>query len=275
MHSKNKKGIGLLGPGVDKKLKEATEKLKIKYRFDDLHRLFVLENDLDFVIVTGHATAEGGKEQGIPKGLDLETLRGGNFSDLQFLPVMISHFAAWRCKTYGFCLDAKRLSIKMVPDIYVELSDVENHNLVLFGAGNVNCVTEYIFKLYWGNSEILPVHFMKVDTHDIIVSDITGRNYSHEPMKVITEDYGILEMVPNPWNDDKVIVICAGIDFWGTQAATLKLFEKELGNNEKDPRYPARVLYTRLNTNTIEWFKRNRAIYDYKTIDKDSITFKE
>lgn len=228
--------------------KPPREPQKIRFTFRNLVDLLcpLGSGDLDFIVVTGHNTAKGGKEQGIPD--EAMHLRGGNFSDLQFLPKMISHFAA---KLGSSLVEAKTLSIKIVPDIYLQSSDASRHNLILLGAGNVNWVTEYVCNKYWGNSEYLPLHFSTKNQHEIINSELSEREYARD---IVDEDYGILEMVPSPYNESKVVILCCGIDSWGTQAALLALCN-ELSNNNFNPKYPAKVLRVSLSHNEIELFQ--------------------
>lgn len=264
MRSKDKKEsrIGFWG------VKPSEEPLKIKYSFVDLTRLFVSESDLDFIIVTGHNTAVGGKEQGIP--LEAEHIRGGNFSDLQFLPAIISHFTIELCKRCDSLPKVTNLRVRIVPDIYLQLSDAKNHNLIVLGGGNVNWVTEHIFDKYLENPELLPVHFKTKETHEIIVSELSGKEYAREP----NVDYGILEMVPNPWDEEKVIILCCGIDFWSTQAAILALCGNEITNNKFKPKCPAKVLSVKLRSDSIVGFKGNET-EGFITIKKDEIYFEE
>lgn len=229
-----------------------------RYSFDDLHRVLISKGNLNFIIVTGHNTARGGEEQGIPQ--EAHHIRGGNFSDLYFLPLLISDFVIRLCKRCGDRYPAAAdLDIKMIPIIYLDIADVKEYNLILIGAGNANWVIEYIFEKYWGESELLPIHFKSIGSHEIIVSELSRREYSVSRVAgKIDTDYAILEVVPNPWNVDKVAILCCGIDFWGTQAAILALArrkdsrDRELVNNRG---YPAKVLSVKLRPKEFSNFK--------------------
>ena len=244
----------------------------IKHSFTDISHLLASKCDLDFLIVTGHSTAKGGEEQGIPK--EARHVRGGNFCDLQFLPPLISHFTLELCKRCDSYPKAINLSTKVIPDIYLQLNEAKNHNLIVIGAGNVNWVAEYVFNKYWGKSELLPVHFKKVNSHEIIVSELSGKEYALSRTDKEIIDYGILEMVPNPWNEDKVIILSCGIDLWATQAGIVALFGGELKNNRFNNKYPAKVLRVTLQNDSITNFKGIQ-IERFISIKKDEIYFEE
>ena len=230
-----------------------------RHSFARLSDIICSKGDIDLIIVTGHNTAIGGEEQGIPQ--EARHVRGGNFSDLCFIPKLIAELTMQLCKTCVSYPQEAQLNIAMVPSIYLSKNDVTQHNLLLLGAGNVNWCVEHIFRAYWGDPALLPIHFKSIDTHEIIVSELSRREYStRRQAGEISTDYAILEIVPNPWNETKVAILCCGIDFWGTQSALLALTEQkdtkgtELINNKFEKEYAAKVVSTTLQTNELHNF---------------------
>jgi len=230
-----------------------------RYSFTRLSEIICSEDDVDLIIITGHNTAPGGEEQGIPK--EAHHIRGGNFSDLYFVPKLVAELVMQLCKKCGRYVEAATLNIRMVPSIYLSMNDARQHNLLLLGAGNVNWCVEYIFQKYWQEPDLLPIHFKTIDTHEIIVSELSRREYSpSRQVGEISTDYGILEIAPNPWNETKIAILCCGIDFWGTQAALLALTKRqdskgaELINNKFENQYAAKVISTKLQTTEIRNF---------------------
>ena len=241
-----------------------------RYTFEDLHRLLLQNNRLDFLIVSGHSTAKGGEEQGVPN--EAKHIMGGNFSDLQYIPDLISHFAFTlsRNQDTNGSVSSK---VAILPDIYLSADEAKAHNLILLGTGNVNWVTEHVFRHFWENAHVLPIHFKSMSTDDVIVSELSAKEYSLPPLSHGEEDYGILEMVPNPWNPEKVAVLCCGIDLWGTQAATLALCRADLNNNKHNHLYPAKVLSVRLEKANTVGFSGHTL--NLRKIAGDGITFLE
>lgn len=264
----NKEGNGGLGFFTSKSPISPTN---IKYSFRNMTELLISGN-LHFMVVTGHNTATGGKEQNVPIE-EAKHIRGGNFCDLLYIPHLVCKLTMQLCKTTKGACGLRDVEVKLVPDIYLELKDAVDHNLVLLGAGNVNWVVEHIFKQYWNNAELLPIHFRTTDTHEIIVSEISGKEYAAEryPEPI---DYAIMEMVPNPWNEKKFIVLCCGTDMWGTQAAVYSLCKENLGNNAINSKYPAKVLSVKLNSRELQGFRGHR-VPNFFSFHPAAIVFEE
>ena len=241
-----------------------------RHTFHDLHQLFSHNNGLDFLVVSGHSTAKGGEEQGVPS--EAKHIMGGNFSDLQYIPEVISHFAFMLSGNQDVNESASS-RVAIIPDIYLSADEAKTHNLILLGSANVNWVTESVFQHFWEQSHLLPIHFKSMSTDDIIVSELSAKEYSLPPLSHGEEDYGILEMVPNPWNSEKVAVLCCGIDLWGTQAATLALCRPDLTNNKHNHLYPAKVLSVRLQKTNVVGFSGHAL--NLREIVHDGITFVE
>ncbi len=103
-------------------------------------------------------------------------------------------------------------------------------NLVLIGGPTVNMVTRDINKK-------LPI-YIDADHEKNIVSTLSKKTY--------TEDVcGIINIIENPWNRKKRIMVLAGKRFPGTRAAVLAVvnrFEEFMHGNNFDRRVKARVV---------------------------------
>ena len=170
-------------------------------------------------------------------------IRSGNIADCSFNSLL--------CYKFGSISKRPEPSsnvIMMKPDIHVDLKLMAEHNVILLGAGNVNCVTQRVLRDF---KESLPIHFEAPEGHEIIYSDISRNHFDFQSSHV-----GILAMLPNIYTTDvdadkhpnKVIIVCAGLEIQGTQAAMLALCKgiddpsNKLGNNVHDNRFPFRIV---------------------------------
>ncbi len=79
-------------------------------------------------------------------------------------------------------------------------------NLVVIGGPRVNTVTMSV-------NESLPVTY-ELTGHNIMISRISGRSY-------VGEDEGAVQMIVNPLNQEKRVIVIAGNTYQGTRAAVL------------------------------------------------------
>jgi len=112
-----------------------------------------------------------------------------------------------------------------------------NCNLLLIGSGNVNPMTALVLKTYEGQ---LPINFDESISKAEIYSNITDTHYRRETSEGRVA--GLLLMVPNPWNKQKVAIVAAGTTRWGTEAAIRALSHPNLPNNKQSPDIPAKVV---------------------------------
>ncbi len=241
---------------------EDTRKKK-RLDFADLGTILTTPDNVDLVIVTAHSATE----QGIPKQFD--DFRAGNFSDLLYVPQLIVSLCRKLRKGLGKKL--YELDVKMLPDVYLSQEDAKSHNLLLLGAANVNCVTRKVFERYWSDKKSLPIRFKDISDHEVIVSWVGDkREHTRVIEREIKEDYAILEMVTNPWNHNKVVILCCGTGLWGTQAGILALTGKadskgtKLGNNEFDKNTPGKVLKVCLEEKELKSFRAGKEKFSLK-----------
>ncbi len=97
-------------------------------------------------------------------------------------------------------------------------------NLVLFGGPKVNMLISEI-------NNYLPIYFHEKTFE--LHSKLSNKKYS--------ENYGVVELVDNPFSKNKKILVLAGSDHEGTRAAVLALL-KERDKIEKGNNYDATVL---------------------------------
>ncbi|MBY8999821.1 MAG: hypothetical protein KGD64_02805 [Candidatus Heimdallarchaeota archaeon] len=144
--------------------------------------------------------------------------------------------------------------IKKVPidDIEIEslldyqAGQVKNENMLVIGSGAVNKITSEIMNLY-GDS--LPIRFLTPLSKNIY-SSFTNETYSeHSDLGLLT---GIVGLLPNPWDATKVIILCAGSKYAGTQASLKSLLDdiksinnfksRIITNHPRFPDIPVRIL---------------------------------
>ncbi|HLC48609.1 MAG TPA: S-layer protein [Candidatus Norongarragalinales archaeon] len=97
-------------------------------------------------------------------------------------------------------------------------------NLIVFGGPKVNMLISDI-------NPFLPIYFHEKTFE--LQSKLSNKKY--------TENYGVVELIENPFNKGKKILILAGSDHEGTRAAVLALL-KERDKIEKGNNYDAGVL---------------------------------
>jgi len=127
-----------------------------------------------------------------------------------------------------------------------QAGSVKNDNLLVIGSGAVNRITAEIMDLY-GNS--LPIRFLSPSSKSIF-SSITNETYGEQSDRGLLS--GIVGLVPNPWNRSKVVILCAGAKYAGTQAAlkvlcddlTAQIFQKsrKLSNHPQLGEIPIRIV---------------------------------
>ena len=101
-------------------------------------------------------------------------------------------------------------------------------------------------KLY---GDRLPIRFLSPSSKNIY-SAFTNETYSEDTdLGLLT---GILALLPNPWNNSKIIILCAGSKYVGTQAALKALLDdiravvslkpKIITNHSKFSKIPMRII---------------------------------
>jgi len=136
------------------------------------------------------------------------------------------HYASYLTFFLGqFVSLPEDFAIKLDVDVKVEKE--ENNNLILVGGPGTNLITQEV-------NEHLPTKFnMMPSEHGFLlgglVSDKTGNIYT-------VDTAGIIARIPNPWNNEKCIIVLAGNKAVGTKACVLAItkFWKEVLKNYRD-----------------------------------------
>ncbi|MCK5410106.1 MAG: hypothetical protein KAJ30_07560, partial [Candidatus Heimdallarchaeota archaeon] len=95
----------------------------------------------------------------------------------------------------------------------------------------------------------LPIRFLSPISKNIY-SSFTNETYSeHSDLGLLT---GIVGLLPNPWDSTKVIILCAGSKYAGTQASLKSLLDdiraivnfkpRVITNHPRFPDIPIRIL---------------------------------
>jgi len=119
-------------------------------------------------------------------------------------------------------------AIKLDVDLKVEKE--EKNNLVLVGGPGTNLITQEI-------NEFLPIRFNMMPSElgflfGGLVSEKTGNVYTSDTI-------GLIAKIPNPWDDEKRIIVLAGNKAVGTKACVIALTKfwketlKNFNENEK------------------------------------------
>lgn len=99
-------------------------------------------------------------------------------------------------------------------DVDVKAEKEEKNNLILIGGPGTNLLTEEI-------NDFLPIKF---NVHPSDYGYLFGGLYSRKSGSLYTADQiGLISRVPNPWSEDKTIIVLAGNKSVGTKASVLAL----------------------------------------------------
>jgi len=112
-------------------------------------------------------------------------------------------------------------------DFTLTETEKKEHNLILVGSGYCNKIVKEILE-YYPN---LPIKFETPASHQAIIYAKDSSNIEVYDRTLTGRDVGIVALLPNPFNPNKVILIAAGLRTTGTQAALLLLchaFERRI-----------------------------------------------
>jgi len=120
-------------------------------------------------------------------------------------------------------------AIKLDVDLKVEKE--ERNNLILVGGPGTNLITQEI-------NEFLPIRFNMMPSElgflfGGLVSEKTGNVYTSDTI-------GLIAKIPNPWSDEKRIIVLAGNKAVGTKACVLaitKFWKETLKNFSEDEKF--------------------------------------
>ncbi|CAG0939384.1 hypothetical protein BROC_00610 [Candidatus Brocadiaceae bacterium] len=117
-------------------------------------------------------------------------------------------------------------------DTWVTERELKENNLILLGGPTVNTYIDYLYKT---NKLFIYLDIEK----DLLKSRITKKSYD-------SRFYGSIQIISNPFNEDKYILVCLGHSGPGTIAAVLALREKYrheiIKNNIINENIPAKVV---------------------------------
>jgi hypothetical protein len=162
--------------------------------------------------------------------------------DALYTPEIVQMLTYWAQKIKKIPID--KILIESLLDY--QTTQVKTENMLVIGSGAVNKITSEIMDLY-GDS--LPIRFLSPLSKNIH-SSFTNETYSeHSDLGLLT---GIIGLLPNPWNSTKVIILCAGSKYAGTQASLKSLLDdikaivnfkpRVLTNHPRFPDIPVRIL---------------------------------
>ena len=196
----------------------------MRYTFNDFPSPFISkENNLDFVIAYGadyrdyEAYLDELKRLRQPK--PVYSPHAGRRCDLDYLPRLISEFSFYAAKqqiknqpkiSFGGQLLIARQGFLLSENEKME-------NIISIGSGAVNEITRDVLEAHGDN---LPARFDKPDNDQFILYSGGGKDCYDSRFD---QDVGFIELAPNPYNEEKVVLIVAGLHHTGTQAAILAL----------------------------------------------------
>ena len=116
-------------------------------------------------------------------------------------------------------------------DVDVKVEKEEENNMVLVGGPGTNLITQEI-------NEHLPIRFqMMPSEHGFLlgglVSEKTGNTYTADTI-------GVIAKIPNPWNNEKRIIVLAGNKAVGTKACVIaitKFWKESLKNYRNQEKF--------------------------------------
>ena len=208
---------------------------EMKYTFNNFPAPFISkENNLDFIIAYG-----AGKRDYDAYIRDLKKhkypvpelqLYPGRRSDFDYLPRLIAYFSFCAAKNQSKVQSkiSNTGQLLLARQSFLLSDDEKKENIIAVGSGAVNQITREVLEK-WG--KILPVKFETPQTDQRILFP-AGDKKSYIKNEEDEKDVGFIELVPNPYNPEKVVLIVAGLAHTGTQAAILALC-KEIEDGDK------------------------------------------
>ncbi|MHA1685312.1 MAG: hypothetical protein ACTSYD_02765 [Candidatus Heimdallarchaeaceae archaeon] len=203
----------------------STLSLEFKYTWNHFPECLIEGNYLNLHIVYGSWLSEAASTM-----------------DAVYIPEISKLLTYWAVKFKQLPLGSIRI------DSYLDYQTgpIKNENLLVIGSGAVNRVSAEIMELY-GDS--LPIRFIS-STSKTIYSGLTDSTYSERTDTGLLS--GILGLIPNPWNRSKLVILCAGAKYAGTQAALrvilddltniISIKERILTNHPKMNDVPLRIV---------------------------------
>lgn len=212
---------------ISKKEKEIT----YEYTFEHFPEPFVTTKSFDVVFILGNS-----KEK---TSLGNERIGGWGVAGMDNATRLVDLATLFGNEAGQYGIEIKNPMIAYldseVPD-YVK----EHFNLISVGAGDINEFTAQLQTMY---CEHIPIHFDSPQSANAIISRISEDVYVARGTR--GRNVGIIELLPNPYNPKKVVMILAGNYATGTQACFLALTKHQTEirkNNERNGRTPAKIV---------------------------------
>ncbi len=174
------------------------QKLEFKYSWRDFPSCLIQSKTLKLNVVWGS-----------------KEISEASTCDAIFVPEIIRELIAYAVEK-GLNIDS--IKINSYLDIWA-LEDIKilEENMLVIGSGIVNKLTVEIQKIY-----DLPICFKPLGGRDLY-SSITDTLY--ESGTEVGMNAGLIGLLPNPWNNSKVIILVAGVHAPGTQAGLLAILD--------------------------------------------------
>lgn len=103
---------------------------------------------------------------------------------------------------------------------WISQEEKQRTNLITIGSGAVNTLTREVLEFYGNN---LPIRFDSPQSDQQIFFDMDDEVKVYDRRNDEEKDIGLIAMLPSPYNQDKFILVAAGMEVAGTQAAILAL----------------------------------------------------
>lgn len=219
-------------PELKKYIKSISKNREITYEctFQHFPEPFVTPKSFDLLFVLG-----GSKEK-----ISLENERIGGWGaaemDNATRLVDLATFLGVKAGQYGI-----RIEKPMIGYLDSEIPDnvKRDSNLISIGGGDINEFTAQLQIIY---SDNIPIHFDNPQSATAIISRISQEVYVARGRG---RNVGFIELLPNPFNPRKVVMVLAGNFITGTQAAFLALMKyptEVQKNNRYDRNIPAKIV---------------------------------
>jgi len=216
----------------------------------DFPRPFITEDGVfDVIYVFGEGKRDYDEYTDFKKKSKEEypILRTGLRGDFDYLLTLVSKMAFETAKRN---IELKSKKTKIVfpygrQGIQLDNPTKQSFNIISVGSGLVNSFTREILEIY---GDGIPIRFRKPNDDEEIIDEVGRRRFfRREPEE---RDIGFMELLPNPYNPTKTVLIVAGLKVTGTQAGLLALcnaFEDRINDQLKvidgdNIRIPARLV---------------------------------
>lgn len=201
-----------------------------EYTFQHFPEPFVTPKSFDLLFVLG-----GSKEK---ISLENERIGGWGAAEMDNATRLVDLATFFGVKAGEYKLRTEK---PMIGYLDSEIPDnvKRDSNLILIGGGDINEFTAQLQIIY---SDNIPIHFDNPQSATAIISRISQEVYVARGRG---RNVGFIELLPNPFNPRKVVMILAGNFVEGTQACLLALmkYPAEIQkNNMYDGKIPAKIV---------------------------------